>query len=334
MPRPQSILAAVTPGEMSDFLPEPLLTAVREIAPMFTHLDTTDLTIGKFHEALAALNPEVLVACWKTPALPAALPPALRYVAYLSGSIRQLISRAHVEQGLLVTNWGGSISRVVAEGALLHILSCLRRSRQWMQVMHHEGGWKGKDRADKSLFGRRVGIHGFGNVARELVALLRPFGCAISAFAPDVGAAVETAWQVKSAASLEALFSGNDIVVELAPLIPETTGIVDERLLRLIPHGGVFVNVGRGAVVEAAALVSVARDGNVLFGLDVFDGEPLPADSPLRSMRNVALTPHVAGPTRDRFRDAGEFMLGNLRAYRDDLSMQALFTPEGYDRVT
>ncbi len=334
MTRPSSILVAVTADELRDFLPEPLLGEVRSLTPVFKHLDTTDLGVDGFHHALAPANPEVLVACWKTPALPSKLPPGLRYVGYLCGSIRRLVTRGHVEQGLLVTNWGGSISRVVAEGALFHILCCLRHATHWMHTMHRAGGWENDDPALASLFGRRVGIHGFGHVARELVGLLRPFGCAVASFAPDVDATVETDYGIKRAATLEELFSGNDIIVELAPLIPETTGIVGEKLLRLIRPGGVFVNVGRGAVVDETALLSVARAGQIMIGLDVFNVEPLPADSPFRGLRNVTLTPHIAGPTRDRFCDAGKFLLGNLRAYRDGMPLQALITPGSYDLST
>ncbi|HEY5552405.1 MAG TPA: hydroxyacid dehydrogenase [Opitutaceae bacterium] len=338
MPRPSSILAAVAAAELREFLPEPFLDELRALAPRFAHLDTLDLSVERFHRALADADPEVVVACWSTPPLPATLPSRLRYVAYLCGSIRQLVERRHIEDGLLVTNWGGSISRIVAEGTLVHILNCLRQSRHWMSLMHLEGGWKSDDRGAQpspaSLFGRRVGIHGFGYVARELVRLLRPFDCTISVFAPDVDPKVEADHGITRAESLESLLSNNDVVVELAPLIPETSGIITERLLRLIPAGGVFVNTGRGAVVDPAALERVAREGRIAFGLDVFDVEPLPADSPLRSLPNVCLTPHIAGQTLDRFPDAGEFLVRNVRAYCEGGHLQALFTPERYDRIT
>ncbi len=331
MPRPSSILVAVTPEELRDFLPEPILSEVRRLTPAFQHLDTTDLAVDRFHHALAAANPEVLVGCWKTPKLSGTLPPGLRYVGYLCGSVRQLVPRGHVECGLLVTNWGGSISRVVAECALFHILCGLRHATHWIHTMHGAGGWRGDDPVPASLFGRRVGLHGFGHVARELVGLLRPFGCNVSIFAPDIDATAEASYRVRRATTLESLFSGNDIIVELAPLIPETTGIVGEKLLRLIRPGGVFVNVGRGSVVDETALLVVAREGQIMIGLDVFTVEPLPADSPFRGLRNVTLTPHIAGPTHDRLCDAGEFLLRNLRAYRDGLPLQALITSGNYD---
>lgn len=300
----------------------------------FALCDPEDLSTEQFHRLLAGHDPEILLACWKTPPLPAQLPPSLRYVCYLCGSVKRLVTRRHLEGGLIVTNWGGSISRIVAEWTLFHILSCLRRATHWALAMHHDGGWKNSCTETASLFGRTVGIHGFGLVARELVTLLRPFGVHISVHAPDVTAEIETRFGIHRCPTLEALFSENDVIVELAPLIPETTGIVTEALLRRIRPGGVFVNLGRGAVVDEEALVRVAREGKVLFGIDVFAVEPLPADHPLRGLTNVSLTPHLGGPTTDRRRDAGEHSLRNLRAYAAGLPMESVVTLEVYDRTS
>jgi phosphoglycerate dehydrogenase-like enzyme len=334
MPRPASLLAAISPQEINEFLPAPLWSDLRSLSGRFTHLDPTALDEAAFHRYLAASNPEVLMTCWKTPPLPAKLPSNLRYVCHLAGSIKKLVTREQIADGLIVTNWGGSISRIVAEWALFHILSCLRRATHWTLAMHCQGGWKSGGSETASLYGRRVGLHGFGLVSRELVRLLQPFGCTISVCAPDVDAATEARFGIKGAPTLEELFAGNDIIVELAPLIPATTGIVTEKILRLIPPGGVFVNVGRGAVVDEDGLLRVAQEGRLNLGLDVFTVEPLPADSQFRGLPNVTLTPHLAGPTTDRRRDAGDFALSNLRAYVEDRPMQAVIDTRVYDTST
>lgn len=334
MPRPTTLVAALTAQEISEFLPGSLQADLRGVAGNFLHLDPTRMTAGEFATALAAANPEVLVTCWKTPPLPAALPPALRYVCHLAGSIKHLVKRGQIERGLIVSNWGGSISRIVAEWALFHVLSCLRRATHWTLAMHQAGGWKDGGTETASLFGRRVGLHGFGVVAREVVRLFQPFGCAISAHAPDLTDDVAARHGIRRVAMLEELFAANDVIIELAPLIPATTGIVTEKLLRSIPPGGVFVNVGRGAVVDEAALLRVAREGRIMVGLDVFSVEPLPADSGFRGLANVTLTPHLAGPTTDRRRDAGAFALDNLRAYADGRPLSARITTQVYDSST
>jgi phosphoglycerate dehydrogenase-like enzyme len=329
MPVSHSIATSLTEEERQAFFPEPLQADLLRVAPGIRFLDPAD----DFRGELAAAAPEVLLAAWATPSL-ADPPPSLRYVCYVAGSVRQLVTRSQIAGGLLVTNWGGSISRTVAEAALWHILTGLRRGTRWTLAMHCDRAWRQPQEDTASLFGRRVGIHGFGHVARELVRLLQPFGCVISVSAPDVDATAAPSHGVAAAPSLEALFRDSDIVVEAAPLTPATTGIVTEPLLRSLKPGSVFVNIGRGRVVDEAALARVAAAGMVYFGLDVFAREPLPADSPLRGLPNVSLTPHLAGPTSDRCVDAGAFALANLRAYLAGRPLQAVVTPAVYDAST
>lgn len=332
--KPAALLAALTPAEVRDFFPDSLWVEVKEIASEFCLLDPSDLDAAAFARELQRLNPEVLIACWKTPPLPPTLPPRLRYVCYLTGSVKRLVSLEHLQGGMLLSNWGKSISPIVAEGALFHVLSCLRRGTTWAIGMHQAGAWKDENAQTASLFGRKVGLHGFGQVARALVKLMRPFSVKTSVFAPDVTPTIEREWDIRRTESLEALFAENDIVVEVAPLIPETYRVVQEKHLRLLRPGCVFVNVGRADVVDEDALVRVAQEGQVQFGLDVFSVEPLPSDHPLRGLLNVSLTPHLAGPTTDRRRDAGAWALHNLRAYAAGQPLGEQITPENYNLRT
>src|SRR4051812_33176012 len=136
MPRPASIFAALNAQEMAEFLPGDLGESLRALPHRYEQVDPTDMSTTEFHRRLAAANPEVIVTCWKTPPLPVHLPGNLRYVCHLAGSIKKLVMREHIAGGLIVSNWGGSISRIVAEWALFHILSCLRRATHWTLVMH------------------------------------------------------------------------------------------------------------------------------------------------------------------------------------------------------
>ena len=334
MPRPAALLLVATPDEQAKFLSPSTLAELRALSPEFRLLDPTGLSPETFARELAAFNPEVLVAGWATLPLPATLPPRLRYFCYLTGSVKRLVTRAHLESGLLLTNWGSSISRTVAECALFHTLACLRLATHWTFTLHRDRGWREGWERTASLFQRRVGIHGFGPVAREFLKLVAPFGCPVSVFAPDVDDPVAAQHGVTRAASLDALFADNDIIIELAPLIPATIGIVTERHLRLIRAGGVFVNVGRAAIVDEAALLRVAREGKIAIGLDVFVEEPLPATSGFRGLPNVSLTPHIAGPTLDRYPDATAFALRNLHAYAAGQPLEAVIAPAIYDSST
>lgn len=333
MPLIKRLAIALTGREIERFVPARIYQDMLALADRTVHFDVGRTSSETFYSELMRFDPTVLVGCWTTPQLPMRLPPSLGYVCYLAGSVRKLTTRTHLENGLIITNWGGSISRVVAEHALMLTLGALRRAGHWIPAMKSDGVWKPEHLSVEtdSLFARRVGIHGFGRVARELTKLLRPFDVSICVHAPEEDPDLYAAYGCKRVGCLEELFAGSDVVYELAPLIPATTRIITEKLLRLIPSGGVFINVGRGGVVDEAALVTVASEGKILIGLDVYENEPLPRDSALRSMPNVLLTPHLGGPTMDRCRDAGGFGLENLRAYAEGRPLSGLVTPAIFD---
>src|SRR5215213_6742579 len=102
--RPVSILAALSGQELGEFLPCPLIEHMHALADPFVHLATDQLTPAAFHQLISERNPEILLTCWKTPPLPPQLPRRLRYVCHLSGSIKKIITREHLERGLIVSN--------------------------------------------------------------------------------------------------------------------------------------------------------------------------------------------------------------------------------------
>lgn len=335
----RKILVALSSREWADFLPEGEADWLRSQPGLLT-LDTqSGDAADKWLRLLREERPEILVACWSTPPLPAALLDegafSVRYCCYLAGSVRRLVSRRFIEDGLLVTNWGNAISPSVAECALFLTLSALRGGSLWAVAMHGEGAaWKTPETRNLSLIGRQVGLHGFGAIARALVPMLRPFGVSISTYSPSVPDDLLAQYEVRRARSLEELFSNSQVLIELAPKIPANYRIVDEALLRRLPEQAVFVNVGRGAVVDEAALARVACEGKIFVALDVYEKEPLPAESPLRRMPDVTLLPHLAGPTTDRRRDAGAEGIRNIRAYLEGGELSSVVTLEVYDRAT
>lgn len=331
-------IIALTDIERADFLPEPLWRELLRLVPNHQFVPTPLADAHEWNRIWRESPAEILVAGWQTPPLPADLPVAapggLRYVCYLPGSVRKLVPRPLVERGLTVTNWGSSISRTVAECALLLTLMALRRASDWAIQMHRQSAWKNGSTMTQSLFERRVGLHGLGAIGQCLVPLLRPFTDKITAYSPRVPDSVFGELKIVRAGSLEELFSSSDIVIELAAATPQNEKIVTEALLRRIPEGGVFVNVGRGAVVDEEALLRVAREGRIQVALDVYQQEPLPADSPFRGAPNVTLLPHLGGPTRDRRRDAGALALKNLKAYLQGQPLEAVVSLDVYDRST
>jgi phosphoglycerate dehydrogenase-like enzyme len=331
-------IVALSDAEIADFLPGPLWNELEMLLPGYRRVHFPLTKPELWPQAWQETQAELLVSAWQTPSLNSIVGPAdlgsLRYVCHLAGTVRKLIPRQLVADGLLVTNWGGSISGTVAECTLMLILMALRRASFWSIAMHREGAWKNGHTMTESLLGRTVGIHGFGAIAQRLVPMLRPFTSDILACSPHVPEARFAELGVKRVDSLESLFSTSDVVVELAAGTAENHHIINEKLLRLIRPGGVFVNVGRGSVVDEAALLRVASEGQVQVALDVYETEPLPRDHPLRGLPNVTLLPHLGGPTRDRRRDSGALALKNLRCFLRGEPLEAVVSLEVYDRAS
>lgn len=329
-----SALVILSPQERKEFFPEPFDRQLRELLPGAVWVEAP-VSEEEWLELLATHRPEIVVCAWETPTLPKEAADYLKYVCYLCGSIRKLVPRELIQGGLLATNWGSIISNTVAECALLLILSTMRRSSNWALAMHVRGEWKkGRHPDTISLFHRRVGIHGLGAIGRELVKLLAPFHVEISAYSPSVPDETFQELGIHRAATLEELFSNSDVLVELAPGKPENYHLVGEELLERLPDQAVFVNVGRGMVVDTEALIRVAKRRQMQIALDVYETEPLPKDSPLRGLPNTTLLPHLAGPTPDRRCDCGEMAVANIANYLNHDPLVNLVTLEAYDRAT
>jgi phosphoglycerate dehydrogenase-like enzyme len=287
-------------------------------------------------ELLKAAAPEVVVTSWSSGRLPAdpETCSSLRYVCHTSGSVRNLVPRSYLEAGVAVTNWGTLAADAVAEHALLLVLAGLRKLREWSPIISGERRWQPSPIRTETLFGKRVGIHGFGNVARSLVGLLRPFAVDISAYSIGVPNSLFTAHGVRESSSLEELFAGNDIVVDCEALNDETAGSVSRSVLESMPYGALFVNVGRGAIVDEAALAELALAGRLRASLDVFDRDPISPDSPLHAVPGIVMSPHIAGPTSDQMARCGELAKRNVGAYFGGQPLSARVTLEIYDRAT
>lgn len=189
------------------------------------------------------------------------------------------------------------------------------------------------DLQTRTLFGLRVGIHGFGSVARALIRLLSPFGVSLSAYSDGVPQALFSQHGVRAAASLQELFAGSDVLIECESLTAATRGIVTAGLLAALPDDAVFVNVGRGEVVDEAALVREANAGRLRVALDVSAVEPLTSDSPVVRCGRVILSPHIAGPTSDRYAECGSWALEKLGRFLDG-QPPSVMSLAAYDRAT
>lgn len=220
-----------------------------------------------------------------------------------------------VQSEITVCSASGLFANQVAEQALALLLGLLRGMPVFFRQSQNREFVR---RPTDDLHGKKIGIVGLGGNGRRLAQLLRPFQVEIRAtdyFPVLRPPEVDELW---SADRLEELASWSHILILSLPLNPSTHMLISERILRAMPAGGYLINVARGQVVDESALVTALADGHLAgAGLDVTFEEPLPQESPLWSMKNVLITPHVGAQSATRVDDSTQLACRNLRRYLD-----------------
>jgi len=170
-----------------------------------------------------------------------------------------------------------------------------------------------------------VVIWGFGAIGATLAPYLTALGARVTGIARTAGN--RDGVPVVTRDGLPDLLPGTDVLIMILPATPETARVLDGRLLGLLPRRAWVVNVGRGATVDEAALLSAVRAGRLGgAALDVFETEPLPSDSPLWDEPNVIVSPHAAG---GRPIGAATLIAENLAALRTGRPLRNVLTRDG-----
>ena len=231
--------------------------------------------------------------------------------------------RFAAEVGIPVANAAGYNKDSVADWTVMAMIALIRRS-VWFDRQIRTGRWtaddamRGDDTMGHELGALTVGIVGFGNVGSAVARRLSGFGSTIL-FADVVPRTFEGARQV----DLETLLRDSDMVCIHSPLDVDTRALIDSAALSKMKRGSYLINAARGPIVDEAALIDALRSGHLAgAGLDVFEVEPLPAESPLRGMDNVVLAPHRGGATLEAEVRLIEVVGDNLRRALEGLPLR------------
>lgn len=237
--------------------------------------------------------------------------PGLAWFHSFSAGVDHPWFQSFLERGVRVSTSSGASAVPIAHTVMLYLLHLSRDMGGWMrdQASRH---WHDRDVED--LQDKRVAVVGLGPIGLEVARLAQAFRMQVVGLrrAPRGDEPCET----RSLEDLDVLLPELDYLVLALPLVPETTGLLDARRLALLPPRARVVNVGRGGLVEEAALVAALESGGLAgAALDVFEVEPLPETSPLWALPNVIVTPHSAGTTPGNQGRAAEIFLDNLERY-------------------
>lgn len=224
--------------------------------------------------------------------------PLLKVVGRAGVGVDNVDVDAATERGVVVMNTPGGNTISTAELTFTHILCCARPIAQGAASMK-AGNWDRKTLSGVELLRKTIGVIGLGRIGSEVAKRAQAFGMKVLAYDPYLTPARAAAMQVESV-TLDQLLAASDYITVHMPLTDETNNMIDEAALAKCKKGVRIVNCARGGIVNEKALVAALKSGQVgAAGLDVFETEPLPKDSELRSAPNIVLTPHIAASTTE-----------------------------------
>ncbi len=243
--------------------------------------------------------------------------PNLRWVQTTSAGVGQQVVKLGLQDSeLIITTSSGVHARPLAEFVFLALLSHVKLLPR-LQRDQQAHVW---DRfCSDELDGKTLAIVGPGRIGRQVAQIARCFNMRVLAMGRSGGperAALLGVDEVYTREGLHDMLGQADAVVLSCPHTPDTEGLMDAAALDALKDGVMFVNISRGQVVDHAALLKHLRSGKIAFaGLDVFDTEPLPADSPFWDLPNVMINPHSASTAFSENQKITDLLCHNLRCY-------------------
>jgi phosphoglycerate dehydrogenase-like enzyme len=260
--------------------------------------------------------------------------PELRWVHATSAGAGEQVRGAGLSTRALervaITTSSGVHAVPLAEFAVLGLLAVAKELPR-LVADQRARAWPEAREPLRELSGQTLFLVGLGEIGREVARLGKAFGMRTIGFRRTEGPPPEWVDEVHGPERLAELAGQADAMVVSLPLTEQTTGLVDRATIERLPASCIFVNVGRGGVVDEPALIEALRRRRIAGAvLDVFATEPLPDDSPLWTLPNVLVTPHAAALSPRENERIVELFCDNLRRYLDGEPLINLIKPGVY----
>ena len=246
----------------------------------------------------------------------------LHWIHAPTAAVHQLLFPALINSPVVVTNSREVHGPVVAEHVIALIFALAKKIPQSVllqqkRVWGQEAIWNEEPRPQE-IAGATVGLIGIGSIGSRVARMASSLGMRVLAVREHPGKETpEGVEQIFPITGLHEMLKQSDYVVLAAPLTPATQGIINAASLAEMKASACLINVGRGPQVDVPALVDALCNHRIAgAALDVFDREPLPADSPLWAVDNLLITPHTAGLTEKLWQRHYQLFSENLRRYR------------------
>ena len=277
--------------------------------------DATIINAGQEHIGERILDADVFVGHAKVPVDWDAVVAQgrLKFIQSSAAGLDHCLVPAVIDSDIIVCSASGLFAKQVAEQMFALLFGLLRSLPVFFHQMQTKEFIR---RPTDDLANKRIGIVGLGGNGRCMVPLLKPFGLTINAvdyFPVSKPKGVANLW---SPDRLIDLASQSDILILTLPLNKDTSELIDAKVFNAMPRGSYFINVARGGVVNEPDLIAALQSGHLAgAGVDVTAVEPLPESSPLWTLRNVIITPHVGAQAASRVDDSTRLICHNLTNY-------------------
>lgn len=257
----------------------------------------------------------------------------LSLVAHSAGTIRKIVPKDLLAEGVRVTQAASGMAVSVAELALHFTQSLMRNLHQVDRRMQRQD-WDGAlgFGLGRTIAGTRIGVIGASRVGRAYIEHLTGMGADVVVSDPYLDR-VDADEMGVELVTLDDLLRSCSVVALHAPVTDETRGMLSRQRLAMIPDGGIFINTARSAIVDSPALLDELRSGRLSAALDVFDVEPLPGRDPLWTLPNVILTPHIGAVTTHSRQMQGDVVVDEIDRFVNDSDLVFEVRADTYDRL-
>lgn len=260
--------------------------------------------------------------------------PRLRWIHATSAGAGEQVREADLPAEALkrvtVTTSSGVHAVPLAEFSILGLLAMAKELPRFVEDQRARA-WPEVRRPLRDLAGQTLFLVGLGEIGREVARLGKALGMRTVGFRRTQGPPPDHVDEVHGPERLAELAGRADAMVVSLPLTDQTAGLIDRATIDRLPASCIFVNVGRGGVVDEPALIDALRERRIAGAvLDVFATEPLPEDSPLWTLPNVLVTPHAAALSARENERIVELFTDNLRRYLDGRPLRNVVEPGVY----
>jgi phosphoglycerate dehydrogenase-like enzyme len=240
--------------------------------------------------------------------------PNLRWLHSRSAGLDSMLFPELVQSPIPVTNGTGVFSQSLGEFALAVILYFAKDIRR---LLRNQEACRWEQYDMEELPGQTVGIVAYGDIGRAVASRVHAMGMRVLALKRHAPSSPDP-WieRFYGPDQLHAMLSECDYVVVAAPLTAETRHMISDDAIAAMKPNAVVINIGRGPVIDQAALVRALAAGKIKgAGLDVFEHEPIPPDDPIFKLPNVLISPHTADHTKDWLNQAMRFFLEQYQRF-------------------